>query len=209
MVKVKICGLTDPCEADYVNEAGADYAGMVLFVPKSKRNISIARAKEILSRLDPRIASVAVTVCPQEEQIRAVEEAGFTYLQVHGTISRELLDTIRIPVLKAFNVSDLSEYEFYHSHPKVAGYVFDAQTPGSGRLFDWSVLEALPRDDKPALLAGGLTPENVEEAIRRTRIYGVDTSSGVERTDGRGKSRERILAFAKAARLAGGTEESM
>ncbi len=200
MVKVKICGLTEPCEADYVNEAGADYAGMVLFTPKSKRNISVERAKEIMAHLKPEIASVAVTISPQEEQIRAIEAAGFSYLQLHGTISSELLDTIRIPVLKAFNVSDLSEYEYYRKHPNVAGYVFDAQTPGSGRLFDWSVLEAIPMDEKPALLAGGLNPENVAEAIRRTHIYGVDTSSGVERADGAGKSRERILAFVKAAR---------
>ncbi len=207
-IRVKICGLTDPQEAAYVNEAGADFAGMVLFVPKSKRNITIDTAKAIMRELDSRIASVAVTIEPTEEQVRAIEEAGFSYLQVHGQMADELLDTVQIPVLKAFNVKDLSEYAHYAAHPRVAGFVLDAQVPGSGKAFDYAVLEELMpeirriQEDKTVLLAGGLDPQNVAEAIRMTGIRGVDVSSGVERTDGAGKDPEKVRAFVKAARNA-------
>lgn len=199
-VKIKICGLTDPLEADYVNEAAVDFAGMVLFFPKSRRNIDIPRAKGILKRLNPEIAPVAVTVCPNLQQIREIEDAGFAYIQVHGEISDEVLDSVRVPVIKAFNVSDMPGFMHYNAHPNVAGFVFDAQLPGSGRTFDWSLLEQIPKTEKFILLAGGLNPENVAEAIRKTGICGVDTSSGVERDDGKGKSRGKILRFAAAAR---------
>ncbi len=197
---IKICGLTDPQEADYVNEAGVDFAGMVLFFPKSKRNISVAQASAILERLDSQIAAVAVTVHPDEAQIRAIEAAGFSYLQVHGEISDELLDMVRIPVIKAFNVSDMPKFAHYEAHPNVAGFVLDAQAPGSGKTFDWTLLEQIPATEKFILLAGGLNPQNVAEAIRQTHVQGVDTSSGVEREDGCGKSREKILEFTRAVR---------
>ena len=84
--KIKICGLTSPAEARYLNENHVDFAGMVLFFPKSKRNISIEQAKEIMAALDASIKRVAVVVSPTIEQVRQIEAAGFDYVQIHGEI---------------------------------------------------------------------------------------------------------------------------
>ena len=106
--KIKICGLTSPAEARYLNENHVDFAGMVLFFPKSKRNISIEQAKEIMAALDASIKRVAVVVSPSIEQVRLIEAAGFDYIQIHGEIPEtEAEAAIAIPILKAFNVSDM------------------------------------------------------------------------------------------------------
>ena len=112
--KIKICGLTSPAEARYLNENHVDFAGMVLFFPKSKRNISIEQAKEIMAALDASIKRVAVVVSPSIEQVRQIEAAGFDYVQIHAEIPEtetEAEAAIAIPILKAFNVSDMDNYE--------------------------------------------------------------------------------------------------
>lgn len=193
--KVKICGLTSPAEARYLNENHVDFAGMVLFFPKSKRNISIEQAKEIMAALDASIKRVAVVVSPSIEQVRQIEAAGFDYVQIHGEIPEAAK---AIPILKAFNVSDMDSYEKYHNDSRIAGYVFDAIEPGSGKTFDWKLVDNIPRDEKLLLLAGGLNPDNVRMAIEAVHPDGVDVSSGVENDDGAGKNPERIRAFAIA-----------
>ena len=160
MSLVKICGITEEQEVEYVNEAGVDFMGMVMFFPKSKRNITVEKASSLIKKLNPAVTSVAVTVEPTLDQIREIEAAGIQMIQIHGDVSEELLQEIRIPVIKAFNVHDLSSYERYHQADIVKGYIFDAQTPGSGKTFDWSVLSDIPHDEKFALLAGGLNPDN-------------------------------------------------
>lgn len=199
--KVKICGLTSPAEARYLNENHVDFAGMVLFFPKSKRNISIEQAMEIMAALDASIKRVAVVVSPSIEQIRQIEAAGFDYVQIHGEIPEtetEAEAAIAIPILKAFNVSDMDSYEKYHNDSRIAGYVFDAIEPGSGKTFDWKLVDNIPRDEKLLLLAGGLNPDNVRMAIEAVHPDGVDVSSGVENDNGAGKNPERIRAFAIA-----------
>lgn len=196
--KVKICGLTSPAEARYLNENHVDFAGMVLFFPKSKRNISIEQAKEIMAALDASIKRVAVVVSPSIEQVRQIEAAGFDYVQIHGEIPETEAEAAKaIPILKAFNVSDMDSYEKYHNDSRIAGYVFDAIEPGSGKTFDWKLVDNIPRDEK-LLLAGGLNPDNVRMAIEAVHPDGVDVSSGVENDDGAGKNPERIRAFAIA-----------
>lgn len=199
--KVKICGLTSPAEARYLNENHVDFAGMVLFFPKSKRNISIEQAMEIMVALDASIKRVAVVVSPSIEQVRQIEAAGFDYVQIHGEIpgtETEAEAAIAIPILKAFNVSDMDSYEKYHNDSRIAGYVFDAIEPGSGKTFDWKLVDNIPRDEKLLLLAGGLNPDNVRMAIEAVHPDGVDVSSGVENDDKAGKNPERIRAFAIA-----------
>lgn len=199
--KVKICGLTSPAEARYLNENHVDFAGMVLFFPKSKRNISIEQAKDIMAALDASIKRVAVVVSPSIEQVRQIEAAGFDYVQIHGEIPEtetEAEAAIAIPILKAFNVSDMGSYEKYHNDSRIAGYVFDAIEPGSGKTFDWKLVDNIPRDEKLLLLAGGLNPDNVRMAIEAVHPDGVDVSSGVENDNGAGKNPERIRAFAIA-----------
>ena len=197
--KVKICGLTSPAEARYLNENHVDFAGMVLFFPKSKRNISIEQAMEIMAALDASIKRVAVVVSPSIEQIRQIEAAGFDYIQIHGEIP-EAEAAIAIPILKAFNVSDMNSYEKYHNDSRIAGYVFDAIEPGSGETFDWRLVDNIPRDEKLLLLAGGLNPDNVRMAIEAVHPDGVDVSSGVENDDGAGKNPEKIHDFVAAVK---------
>lgn len=197
--KIKICGLTSPAEARYLNENHVDFAGMVLFFPKSKRNISIKQAMEIMAALDASIKRVAVVISPSIEQIRQIEAAGFDYIQIHGEIP-ETKAAIAIPILKAFNVSDMNSYEKYHNDSRIAGYVFDAIEPGSGKTFDWRLVDNIPRDEKLLLLAGGLNPDNVRMAIEAVHPDGVDVSSGVENDDGAGKNPEKIRAFATAVK---------
>lgn len=199
--KIKICGLTSPAEARYLNENHVDFAGMVLFFPKSKRNISIEQAKEIMAALDASIKRVAVVVSPSIEQIRQIEAAGFDYVQIHGEIPEtetEAEAAIAIPILKAFNVSDMDSYEKYHNDSRIAGYVFDAIEPGSGKTFDWKLVDNIPRDEKLLLLAGGLNPDNVRMAIEAVHPDGVDVSSGVENDDKAGKNPEKIHDFVAA-----------
>ena len=195
--KIKICGLTSPAEARYLNENHVDFAGMVLFFPKSKRNISIEQAMEIMAVLDASIKRVAVVVSPSIEQVRQIEAAGFDYIQIHGEIP-ETEAAIAIPILKAFNVSDMNSYEKYHKDSRIAGYVFDAIEPGSGKTFDWRLVDNIPRDEKLLLLAGGLNSGNVRMAIEAVHPDGVDVSSGVENDDGAGKNPEKIRDFVTA-----------
>nr|WP_308657472.1 phosphoribosylanthranilate isomerase [uncultured Agathobacter sp.] len=195
--KVKICGLTSPAEARFLNENHVDFAGMVLFFPKSKRNISIEQGTEIMAALDTSIKRVAVVVSPSIEQVRQIEVAGFDYIQIHGEIP-EAEAVINIPILKAFNVSDMNSYEKYHNDSRIAGYVFDAIEPGSGKTFDWRLVDNIPRDEKLLLLAGGLNPDNVRIAIEAVHPDGVDVSSGVENDDGAGKNPQKIHDFVAA-----------
>jgi phosphoribosylanthranilate isomerase len=200
MKKIKICGITEQKEVEYLNKAGVDYAGFIQFFPKSKRNLSVAKAKELIARLDSKIQSVAVVVSPSGEQLREIEGAGFSMVQIHGEISDSLLAAVKLPVLKAFNITDLSEFSRFEENENVVGYVFDAQVPGSGKTFDWSVLKKIPATSKMTLLAGGLNPSNVAEALLSTNVDGVDTSSGVERESGAGKDPEKIRAFVQAVK---------
>lgn len=195
-MKIKVCGLTDVKEAEYINENNIDFAGMVLFFPKSKRNISIEKAKEIMAKLNHSVKKVAVVVSPTKEQVTKINSAGFDYIQIHGDILDDVLETVTLPILKAFNVSDMKEFEKYNSNDKVCGFVFDAPNVGSGKTFDWNILSDIPRSEKLFVLAGGLNPENVSEAVHKVKPDVVDVSSGVENDNGIGKSKDKIKAFA-------------
>lgn len=200
-MKIKICGLTDPKEAGYVNEQQVDFIGMVLFFPKSKRNITLERAKEIMSCLNPGIQKVAVVVAPTLEQAQMIEQAGFDYIQIHGKIPSGYSEICHLPVLKAFNIRDMADFPRYSADSTVAGYVFDAAEPGSGQVFDWNLVKEMPHDDKLFFLAGGLNPENVAEAISAIHPDGVDVSSGVEYgKECTSKDPEKIRAFVSQAR---------
>lgn len=199
-MKIKICGLTTPKEASYLNEHQVDLAGFILFFPKSKRNITIERAKEIFPELNSSIKKVAVVVSPTLAQAKEIETAGFDYIQIHGTLSEELLKNLRIPILKAFNLDDMEQYDSYINQPGIAGFVFDAKEPGSGQTFDWNLLRNLPKNGKLMFLAGGLHPDNVAAAIKTVSPDVVDVSSGVEFGDGVGKAPDKIKAFVEAVR---------
>ena len=199
---IKICGITSEEEIGYIAKAGINYAGFVLFFQKSKRNLSLERAEKLIAKLPADIASVADTVSPTKEQVEAVVDAGFSAIQIHGKVEDSIITSCQIPIFKAFNVSDMDAFSHYEQMDEVVGFVMDAAVPGSGKTFDWDLLQKLPSTEKQVLLAGGLNPDNVGEALAACtgKIDGLDTSSGVERADGNGKSKERIEAFVRAVR---------
>lgn len=194
-VLVKVCGLTDTMEADYLNKNKVDFAGFVLFFPKSKRNISIEKAEQIMAELDENIKKVAVIVSPDESEIQQINGSGFDYVQIHGEIKDRLLEQISKPVFKAFNIKDIKNIHKYQNNAKIVGYVFDAAAPGSGKVFDWSILNDIKRDAKTFILAGGLNDSNVREAVKLVNPDVVDVSSSVEYDSGRGKDPEKIKQF--------------
>ena len=213
--KIKICGMT--CEADIkaVNTYLPDYIGFVLFFPKSNRNISIEQAEHLLEKVDKKIRTVAVVVSPTTEQIRQIEKAGFDYIQIHGTVTEDVYKQCKLPILRAFNVSDLDKLNEYEAKDKIKGYVFDSKTPGSGKTFDWSLLDNIRQrqktdaskdvsqtknitrnNKKMIFLAGGIDETNVKRAISQVAPDVIDLSSAVEKTseDGtfHGKDPEKI-----------------
>ena len=219
--QVKICGLTRPEEVRWVVEERADYFGIVLFFPKSKRNNSIENARKLIKICQKECEEkkhtdehfvppvvVAVTVSPTPEQIKEIEDAGFDMVQIHGELSEETLNAVSIPVIRAFHAGDIETCKKYDGCTKISAYLFDAQSPGSGRTFDWNALDAVSKampDGKLIFLAGGLHGGNVREAIEHVHPDVVDVSSGVEKdalaADGAViKDREKIKEFIRKVR---------
>lgn len=200
MTKIKICGIICREDVEILNEFLPEYAGFVMFFSKSKRNISVQTAYKLLSLLDKRIKTVAVTVCPTTQQVSKIAECGFDYIQMHGEVESSVIDNSSIPVFKAFNVSDIDKVSAYAENKNVCGYVFDAASPGSGKTFDWDILKNIPHDNKLFVLAGGLDCSNVSNAIQIINSDIVDVSSGVENEAKTGKSREKVAKFITAVR---------
>ncbi|MDO4556250.1 MAG: phosphoribosylanthranilate isomerase [Lachnospiraceae bacterium] len=199
MIKTKICGITKLVEAEYLNEFLPEYVGFVLFFPKSKRNISLKQAQEIIRELDSSIKKVAVTVSLNLSQLKQIEEAGFDYLQVHGTLFHEVYEQAQIPLIRAVQADEIWNGAEYREKDKIKGFVFDAKEPGSGKVFDWEQLNQLEKPAGELFLAGGLTPDNVAKAIEIVHPDVVDVSSGVEGTDG--KDREKIKQFIRQVKM--------
>lgn len=193
---IKICGMTCDSDIEYANELLPEFVGFVLFYPKSKRNIELEEAILLLGQLNKTIYSVAVTVSPTVEQVQQIQNAGFDCIQIHGKMSDEVYDTLRIPIFRAFNVTDTEQLVELQAKEKVRGYVFDAKTPGSGKTFDWNLLQNVDRGDKLLFLAGGIGAHNVKQAIAQVDPDVIDVSSAVENpdVDGRcgGKNKEKM-----------------
>lgn len=202
MTKVKICGLKNQTDIKCINTLSPDFAGFVMFFEKSHRNISVQTAQELLALLDKNIKSVAVTVSPTEEQLEQIHTLGFDYVQIHGKISEKLLSECKTPVIRAINVSGIESIGDIENLDNVKGILFDSAVPGSGKSFDWSMLEKLPKNPKMLFLAGGLTADNVAKAVAQLRPFAVDVSSGVELADKSGKDYQLVQAFIKNAKSA-------
>ena len=190
MVKVKICGITSYEDARAAVEAGADALGFV-FYEKSPRFINPVRAAGIISRLPPFIQTVGLFVNEETEQVNwTADYCGIDVVQLHGDETPEDCLEVKRRVIKAFRVQkiiSIAPLEKYQDY-QVAGYLLDAWSPdaygGTGRTFNWELAQAA-KQYGPVVLAGGLTPENVAEAIRVVSPYGVDVSSGVESAPGK------------------------
>lgn len=209
-IRVKICGLCSPADMAAVVAAGATYAGLVFFA-KSPRNLSLDQARLIAFAAPAGLAKVALTVDADDATLDAIIEAvPLDMLQLHGAESPDRVAYLRarygLPVMKAIGVADEGDLGALLDYSLVADQLLiDAKPPrgaplpgGNGLAFDWRLI-AQRRWLRPWMLAGGLTPENVAEAIRLTNARQVDVSSGVERAPGV-KDPALIAAFVHAAR---------
>src|SRR5712672_4147537 len=207
---VKICGLSTPETLDVAVDAGADMVGFVFF-PPSPRHLGLKTARDLGKHVRRRAVKVALTVDADDATLADIVEAlQPDILQLHGreTVARlrDIKQTFGLQVMKAIAIETPADLASLPGYAAVADRVlFDARAPrgatrpgGLGAVFDWHVLENL--DLKlPFMVSGGLTAENVAEAVRVTRAGGVDVSSGVEHTPGV-KDPDRIRAFIRAAR---------
>ena len=197
-VRIKICGLMRPQDIDMVNEACPDIAGFILAAGR-RRTVTPERMRELTGRLRPEIQSAAVFLDQDIRWIRELAEQDLMdIIQLHGHESNEEIRYLRSgtkkTIIKAFRIETADDIR--RAEQSEADLVLlDQGAGGSGQTWDWSLLTGMSR---PFILAGGLDPENVSEAVRKTCPFGVDVSSGVE-TDGC-KDREKILRFVRAVR---------
>lgn len=208
-VRVKICGLRTVGDVAAVAAAGAAYAGFVFFA-KSPRHLTVAQAAELALAAPPGLAKVALVVDAEDAALDAiVEGVALDMLQLHGHESPERVAEVRarygLPVMKAVGVADEGDLAALFDYSTVADQILiDAKPPkgaalpgGNGLSFDWRLV-AQRRWLRPWMLAGGLTAENVAEAVRLTNARQVDVSSGVESAPGQ-KDAAKIAAFVRAA----------
>jgi phosphoribosylanthranilate isomerase len=199
-LKVKICGVTRLEDALAAVRLGADAIGFN-FWPRSKRYLPPADARAIVRRLPTFVSAVGVFVDPTRDEVRkAADAAGIVLAQLHGDETPELCLEMPLPVLKAIRVGDARSLLQIASY-EVRGFVLDTPSPGyggSGRVFDWSLVADVARE-MPVVLAGGLTPENVAEAVRTVRPWAVDVASGVESAPGV-KDEQKMRRFIEAAK---------
>ncbi|MGE3622043.1 MAG: phosphoribosylanthranilate isomerase [Acidimicrobiia bacterium] len=197
---VKICGITSEEDALLAVAMGADAVGFV-FAPSS-RQVAPGRAADIAKRLPPEILTVGVFRDDAPERVvEVVSSTGLRAAQLHGheTIDQTRWVKARVPVvIKAFpgGDPDLARAAAFGAD----AVLVDSASPGSGRVFDWSLAEGAPSGLR-LILAGGLTPANVADAVDRVRPWGVDVSSGVEAEPGR-KDARKVRQFVNAARAA-------
>ncbi len=209
---VKICGLSTPATLDVALEAGADMVGFVFF-PPSPRHLDLAQARELGARVRGRAGKVALTVDSDDAMLgNIVETLRPDLLQLHGKESvariRDIKQTFGLPVMKAVGVETAADLASLPGYAAIADRIlFDARAPkdatrpgGLGMPFDWHLLENLDLEI-PFMLSGGLTADNLAEALRVTRAGGVDVSSGVESAPGV-KDADMIREFIRAARAA-------
>lgn len=193
-VRIKLCGVRTVDDALLCAEAGADEIG-VIFAAGSKRRIDLATAQAIRAALPRALPLVGVFLdTPLDEVLRLVREAGLQAAQLHGAwpAAKAL-----VPLYAALQVSDLASLQ---ARPGAARILLDGPAGGSGKSFAWSLAApARARFAAPLFIAGGLTPENVAQAIAEARPDGVDVASGIENTAGY-KDRARVRAFVRAAR---------
>jgi len=203
MVKVKICGITSREDAFTSVTAGADALGFV-FYDKSPRHVSPDQAAEIIRTLPPFVQTVGLFVNQEAAVVNAIaDRCGLDIVQLHGDEPPDYCSAVRRRVIKAFRVKDITTLDSltqYH----VSGYLLDTWSPaahgGTGQTFNWEIAAEAVKLGHRIILAGGLTPSNVNAAVLQVSPYGVDVSSGVESAPGI-KDTAKVNQFVEQARL--------
>jgi phosphoribosylanthranilate isomerase len=205
MIRIKICGMTNVDDALHACACGADALGFV-FYDKSPRCVTARQARDILAVLPPLVTTVGLFVNEAPGRIREIADyCTLDVIQLHGDEESSACDFAPRRVIKALRVRDEESFAGHESF-RVSALLLDAWVAGSyggtGETFNWGLAAAVARK-RPVILAGGLTPENIAEAVRVVSPYGVDVSSGVEAAPGK-KDPQKVAAFIRAARRASG-----
>lgn len=198
MTKIKLCGLSRPCDIDVVNSLKPEYIGFV-FAQKSRRYVSAETALSLKKQLHHNIEAVGVFVNENPESIAKLLKSNvIDLIQLHGNESEEYILQLRTftnrPIIKAFSVETESDIEAANTS-RADFVLLDSKSGGSGMVFNWNLLSKISR---PYFLAGGLTVENVSHAVTTLSPYAVDVSSGIE-TNGY-KDSKKMNAFVCAVR---------
>lgn len=196
---VKICGIQTVEHAKAAVDAGADLLGFV-FAP-SKRQVSAEQAWEIINTLPETIQTVGVFVNETVDNMQSIAQtAGLDFIQLHGDEIASIAESLPYKIIKAFPVTEdsLPTIRDYPADYYILDSPIGGARGGNGTVFDWDLAKDLPIDRNKIILAGGLEPSNVQEAIKRLSPVGVDVSSGVE-TDGV-KDKLKIQQFVQAAK---------
>jgi len=205
-VKVKVCGITNAEDAWTAVEAGADALGFI-FYKQSPRYVVPAVASRIIAELPPLIVTVGVFVNEGMATVRSImDTCGLAMAQLHGDENASYCHELSRPSMKALRLKDrgsLLALAEYQGRGGVRGFVLDTFSElaygGTGQVTDWALAADVAKTAR-VLLAGGLTPDNVTEAIRTVHPYGVDVSSGVESAPGK-KDPAKVRAFLEAVRV--------
>ncbi len=203
---VKICGITSVDDAHAALDCGVDALGLNFYAP-SPRCVAVARATEITNAIGTRALKVGVFVNASYEEITAIDAAvGLDLIQLHGDEPAKLCARWPGRVIKACRLQTTKNVDCLADYAGVRMLLLDAAVGGAyggtGVRADWQLARTAKRHGVPVLLAGGLTPENVADAVRVVAPFGVDTASGVESAPGR-KDASKMQAFVAAARAAG------
>lgn len=201
MIRIKICGITNIEDALAAVKAGADALGFV-FYKQSPRNISPEQASAIIRCLPPFVQIVGLFVNEQLTVVNSIaDRCGLDVVQLHGDETPEFCAGVKRRTIKAFRVRDQSSLDQIGEYD-VAACLLDAWSPaargGTGETFNWEIAAAAATE-RCIILAGGLTPDNVAEAVKAVRPYAVDVSSGVESAPGR-KNSYKVLRFIRAVK---------
>ncbi|ETX04186.1 MAG: hypothetical protein ETSY2_30235 [Candidatus Entotheonella gemina] len=204
MTQVKICGVTSLDDARVAVEAGADMIGLN-FYPPSPRYVTPDQAQTIVEQLPPEVAAVGVFVNETAEAITHVAEvSGVKKVQLHGDEAPSVCAALSLPVIKAFRFTEHVRPEMMAGYTTVDAFLVEGFHErlygGGGAMADWQQVATL-HDYGRIILAGGLTPDNVRQAIRVVQPYAVDVSSGVEASLGQ-KDGQKVRAFVQQAKAA-------
>jgi phosphoribosylanthranilate isomerase len=210
-VRVKICGITRKEDLDAAAAAGADAVGFVVGATASPRNLSLEKAEKLFRQVPPFVKSVLVTIPTSPAELaETCKKLNPDVVQIHGAnprnavLFREKLSTT--PLIRAVNANSADAFETAQAASKIFAAVLldslaDGQYGGTGVVHDWTLSKCIRHavHPTPLILAGGLNPENVAEAVRVVQPYAVDVSSGVELLPGL-KDNQKIISFIKNAK---------
>lgn len=213
MIKAKICGLTNTGDALFAASAGADAIGIVN-VPESKRYVKLHDAREIFRSMPPFVARVLVASPTRISEVKEIERSGAEYIQLHGVedimFVKEIRESTRLKLIKQIYVTGTEAVEQAQLYSGVVDAILlDTKTHdgmgGTGQVHDWEISKKIASSiEKPVILAGGLNPENVLDAIGKVGPYAVDVASGVEASPGI-KDKKRMEEFIKKVKGYGTT----